>query len=76
MELLTDLAWYGSLGRRDVLVTRFVANLAWFVVGFALFVIPAFLSLWVARRLGPQVPIRRVGSVEVPDVSRPATIVL
>ena len=55
-------------GRRDVLLTRFVAHLGWFIVGFALFAVPALLSLWVARRLGPQVPIRRVGSVEMPDI--------
>jgi uncharacterized membrane protein (UPF0182 family) len=76
VELFTDLAWYSSLGRRDVLLTRFAAHLGWFVVGFALFAIPALLSLWIARRLGPQVPIRRVGSVEVPDISRPVGIVL
>jgi uncharacterized protein len=76
VELFTDLAWYSSLGRRDVLLTRFAAHLGWFVVGFVLFAIPALLSLWIARRLGPQVPIRRVGSVEVPDISRPVGIVL
>ena len=76
VELLTDLAWYGSLGRRDVLITRFVAHVGWFVAGFVLFAVPAFASLWVARRLGPQVPIRRVGSIEVPDVSRPVGILL
>ncbi|HEV7199179.1 MAG TPA: UPF0182 family protein [Candidatus Limnocylindria bacterium] len=76
VQLFTDLAWYGSLGRRDVLVTRFVAELGWFVVGLLLFVVPALASLWVARRLGPQVPIRKVGPVEVPDLSRPAAYVL
>lgn len=76
VQLFTDLAWYGSLGRRDVLVTRFVAEIGWFVVGFLLFVVPALASLWVARRLGPQVPIRRVGPVEVPDLSGPAGVVL
>jgi uncharacterized protein len=76
VQLLTDLAWYGSLGRRGVLVTRFVAELGWFVVGFLLFLVPALASLWVARRLGPQVPIRRVGPVEVPDLSGPAAYVL
>jgi hypothetical protein len=76
VQLFTDLAWYGSLGRRDVLVTRVVAELGWSVVGFLLFVVPALASLWVARRLGPQVPIRRVGPVEVPDLSRPAAYIL
>ncbi len=76
VELFTDLAWYQSLGRRDVLLTRFVAHLGWFVVGAALFTIPALLSLWVARRLGPQVPIRRVGPVEIPDLSGPVGIIL
>jgi uncharacterized membrane protein (UPF0182 family) len=73
---LTDLAWYDALGRRDVLITRFVAHLGFFVVGFLAFTGPALLSLWAARRLGPQVPIRRVGSIEVPDLSRPAAVVL
>lgn len=76
VQLFTDFAWYDSLGRRDVLLTRFVANLGWFIVGFGLFAVPALLSLWVARRLGPQVPIRRVGSVEMPDISRPVGIAL
>jgi uncharacterized membrane protein (UPF0182 family) len=76
VQLVTDLAWYDSLGRRDVLITRFVAHLGFFVVGVLLFTIPALLSLWVARRLGPQVPIRRVGPVEMPDISRPAAVVL
>jgi uncharacterized membrane protein (UPF0182 family) len=76
VELFTDLAWYSSLGRRDVLLTRFVAHLGWFVVGFLLFAVPALLSLWVARRLGPQVPVRRVASIEVPDLSRPVGILL
>lgn len=72
----TDYAWYDALGRRDVLITRFTANIAWFAVGFVLFAGPALLSLWVARRLGPQVPIRRVGPVEVPDLSGPVGTVL
>jgi len=74
VELLTDLAWYDALGRRDVLVTRFVAHLGWFVAGFALFVVPALASLWVARRLGPQVPVRRIGNLEVPDLSGPVSV--
>ncbi|HEY7738824.1 MAG TPA: UPF0182 family protein [Candidatus Limnocylindria bacterium] len=76
ISLVTDLAWYDALGRRDVLVTRFTAGIAWFLVGFTAFTVPALLSLWVARRLGPQVPIRRVGAIEVPDLSRPATVIL
>jgi uncharacterized membrane protein (UPF0182 family) len=76
VTFLTDLSWYTALGRRDVLLTRFAATIAWFAVGFTLFAIPALVSLWVARRLGPQVPIRRVGPVEVPDLTRPAAIVL
>jgi hypothetical protein len=76
VELSTDLAWYDALGRRDVLLTRFVAHLGWFVAGFALFAVPALLSLWVASRLGPQVPVRRVGPIEIPDLSRPVGFVL
>jgi uncharacterized membrane protein (UPF0182 family) len=74
--LLTDLAWYDALGRRDVLLTRVVAHVGFFTVGFLAFSVPALASLWAARRLGPQVPIRKVGSVEVPDLSRPAAVVL
>ncbi|MGH2463736.1 MAG: UPF0182 family protein, partial [Candidatus Limnocylindria bacterium] len=76
VQLFTDLAWYDALGRRDVLLTRFVAHLGWFVAGFALFAIPALLSLWAASRLGPRVPVRRVGPVEIPDLSRPVGLVL
>jgi uncharacterized protein len=76
VELFTDLAWYDALGRRDVLLTRFVAHLGWFLAGLALFTVPALLSLWVAGRLGPQVPVRRIGPVEIPDLSRPVGILL
>jgi uncharacterized membrane protein (UPF0182 family) len=76
VELFTDLAWYDALGRRDVLLTRFVAHLGWFLAGLVLFTIPALLSLWVAGRLGPQVPVRRIGPVEIPDLSRPVGILL
>lgn len=76
VALFTDLAWYSALGRRDVLLTRVVAHVGAFAVGFVLFTVPALLSLWVARRLGPQVPVRRVGTVEIPDLSRPVGIAL
>ena len=76
IDATPPLRWYDALGRRDVLLTRFVAHIGFFVVGFGLFTVPALVSLWAARRLGPQVPIRRVGSIEVPDLSRPAAAIL
>jgi uncharacterized protein len=73
VDLLTDLMWYDALGRRDVLTTRLWSQLGLFVVGFAAFGLPAVASIWLARRIAPQVPIRRVGSFEVPDASRAIT---
>jgi uncharacterized membrane protein (UPF0182 family) len=69
VQLLTDLMWYDALGRRDVLTTRLWATVGWFAFGFIAFVGPALLSVWAARRLAPQAPIRRVGSIELPDAS-------
>jgi hypothetical protein len=32
--------------------------------------IPALVSVWLARRIAPQAPVRRLGEFELPDVSR------
>lgn len=74
VNLLTDLMWYDALGRRDVLTTRLWAQVGLFAVGFAAFVLPALASIWLARRIVPQVPIHRVGQLELPDLSRWVTI--
>ncbi|MEO8251213.1 MAG: UPF0182 family protein [Chloroflexota bacterium] len=76
VNLFTDLMWYDALGRRDVLLTRLWAQVALFVIGFVAFAIPALASVWLARRIAPQVPIRRIGGIELPDVSRLVTVVL
>ncbi|HET9878395.1 MAG TPA: UPF0182 family protein [Candidatus Limnocylindria bacterium] len=69
VDLLTDLMWYEALGRRDILTTRLTAQIGLFFVGFAAFVIPAVISILVARRVAPQVPLRRIGQFELPDIS-------
>jgi uncharacterized membrane protein (UPF0182 family) len=69
VDLLTDLMWYGALGRRDVLTTRLWAQVGLFFLGLAAFTVPALASIWLARRIAPQVPIRRIGGFEVPDAS-------
>jgi uncharacterized membrane protein (UPF0182 family) len=69
VNLLTDLMWYGALGRRDVLTTRLTAQVVLFVIGFAAFALPAIASILVARRVAPQVPLRRIGQFELPDTS-------
>jgi uncharacterized membrane protein (UPF0182 family) len=76
VNLVTDLMWYGALGRQSVLTTRLFAQVGLFVVGFVAFVLPALLSIWLARRIAPQVPIRRVGTFELPDISRVVTLSL
>jgi uncharacterized membrane protein (UPF0182 family) len=69
VNLLTDLQWYSALGRRDVLTTRLTAQILLFLAGLAAFVIPAVISVLVARRVAPQVPLRRIGQFELPDTS-------
>jgi uncharacterized membrane protein (UPF0182 family) len=73
VNLVTDLWWYGALGRTSVLTTRLWAQVGLFVVGFLAFALPALASIWVARRVAPQVPIRRIGQFEIPDASRAIT---
>lgn len=50
---LTDWAWYDSLGYSSVLVTRIVASLGLFVVGFVVSWLFIAINLWIARRLEP-----------------------
>jgi uncharacterized membrane protein (UPF0182 family) len=76
VDLLTDLMWYDALGRQSVLVTRLWAQIGLFVVGLVAFGLPALASIWLARRIAPQVPIRRIGQLELPDVSRVVTLAL
>jgi uncharacterized membrane protein (UPF0182 family) len=76
VDLLTDLMWYDALGRQGVLTTRLWAQVALFAIGFVAFALPALLSIWLARRIAPQVPIRRIGTLELPDVSRLVTLIL
>lgn len=76
VNLVTDLMWYDALGLQNVLTTRLWSQVGLFVVGFLAFVLPALASIWLARRIAPQVPIRRVGNLELPDISNVVTLVL
>ena len=73
VNLVTDLWWYEALGRTSILTTRLWSQVGLFIVGFLAFAVPALASIWVARRIAPQVPIRRIGQFEVPDASRAIT---
>jgi uncharacterized membrane protein (UPF0182 family) len=74
VSLFTDLMWYDALDRTSVLTTRLWSQLGLFAVGFLAFALPAIASIWLARRIAPQVPIRRIGQFEVPDASRAVTL--
>ncbi|HEX2194957.1 MAG TPA: UPF0182 family protein [Candidatus Limnocylindria bacterium] len=76
VSLVTDLMWYEALGQRGVLTTRLWSQLGLFVLGFAAFLVPALASIWLARRIAPQVPVRRIGQWEFPDASRLVTWIL
>ncbi len=76
VDLLSDLQWFNALGLSGVFSTRLVAQIGFFVLGYFFFAIPAVVSILVARRIAPRVPIRRVAAVELPDLSRPITIAL
>src|SRR5262249_17808010 len=76
INLITDLMWYGALGRTSVLTTRLFSQVGLFVIGFLAFALPALVSIWLARRIAPQVPIRRIGAFELPDISGLAALVL
>jgi len=70
VNLITDVMWYDSLGRRDVFATRLWAQVALFAIGFVAMLVLALLSVWVARRIAPQAPVRRIGDFEIPDATR------
>ncbi len=74
VNLITDLMWYDALGRTSVLTTRLWSQVILFVVGFVAFALPAIASILLARRIAPQVPIRRIGEFEIPDISRAVTL--
>jgi uncharacterized membrane protein (UPF0182 family) len=76
VNLITDLMWYNALGRTSVLTTRLWSQVGLFVVGFLAFALPAIASILLARRIAPQVPVRRIGQFEIPDVSRAVTLAL
>jgi uncharacterized membrane protein (UPF0182 family) len=76
VTLVTDLAWYDALGRRDVLTTRLWSQVGLFFVGLVGFAIPALASIWIARRIAPRVPVRRLGWLDLPDASRIITLAL
>lgn len=73
VNLFTDLMWYDALGQREVLTTRLWSQVGLFAIGFVAFLVPALLSIWLARRIAPQVPVRRIGQFEIPDASRAVT---
>ena len=70
VNLITDIMWYDALDRRDVFQTRLWSQIALFGIGFAAMLVPILLSVWLARRIAPQAPVRRLGDWELPDVSR------
>ena len=70
INLITDVMWYDALDRRDVLQTRLWAQIALFAIGFTAMLVPVLVSVWLARRIVPQAPVRRLGGWELPDVSR------
>ncbi len=70
VNLVTDVMWYDELARRDVLTTRLWAQVGLFGIGFAAMLVPALVSVWVARRIVPQAPVRQLGGIEMPDASR------
>jgi uncharacterized membrane protein (UPF0182 family) len=72
--LITDVMWYDAIDRRSILTTRLFSQLALFAIGWAAFFVPALISIIAARRIAPRVPVRRLGSLEMPDVSRAVTI--
>jgi uncharacterized protein len=74
VELITDLQWFSALGLGGVFGTRLWAQVGFFVLGYALFAIPAVVSVLVARRIAPRVPIHRIGSLEIPDLSGAITL--
>ena len=74
VNLLTDLQWFSALGLSSVLTTRLWVQVGLFVAGYLAFAVPALVSILIARRVAPRVPVRRLGAFELPDASRAITI--
>jgi uncharacterized membrane protein (UPF0182 family) len=74
VNLLTDLQWFSALGLSSVLTTRLWVQVGLFVAGYLAFAVPALVSILIARRVAPRVPVRRLGALELPDASRAITI--
>ena len=74
VNLLTDLQWFSALGLSSVLTTRLWVQVGLFAVGYLAFAVPAVVSILIARRVAPRVPVRRLGALELPDASRAITI--
>ncbi len=74
VDILTDLQWFNALGLGGVFSTRLVAQVAFFVLGYLFFALPAIISILVARRIAPRVPVHRIGTMEIPDMSRAITV--
>src|SRR5207248_8684606 len=74
VNLLTDLQWFSALGLSSVLTTRLWVQVGLFVAGYLAFAVPAVVSILIARRVAPRVPVRRLGAFELPDASRAITI--
>lgn len=55
-EIWTKYLWFEQLGFTDVLLTRWVTQGVLFVIGFALFAVPLYLSLRHAYRSRPVYP--------------------
>ncbi len=70
VNLITDVMWYDALGRRDVLTTRLWSQVALFGIGFVAMLIPVLVSVWLVGRIAPQAPVRQLGGIEMPDLSR------
>ena len=63
VNLITDVMWYDALDRRDILQTRLWAQIALFGIGFFAMLVPVLVSVWLARRIAPQSPVRRLGGL-------------
>ena len=74
VTLITDLMWYDALDLTGVFTTRLWAQVGLFAIGFFAMLALALVSMWVARRIVPQAPVRRLGGMEMPDASRAIAI--
>ena len=70
VNLITDVMWFDALGRTRCVPHDSGAQVALFGIGFAAMLVPALISIWLARRIAPQAPVRQLGGFEMPDASR------